>query len=83
MKHKRMSKKLTFKKETISNLELNQVLGGVDNLVAAVRPTMDYSECGTGPATIVPCMCPPTYFYSDCGTGPATIVPCMCIKVES
>lgn len=82
MKHKKMSKKLTFKKETISNLELNRVLGGVND-VDTVRPTMDYSECGTGPATIIPCMCPYTYFYSDCGTGPATIVPCMCPKVES
>jgi hypothetical protein len=58
MKHKRMSKKLTFKKETISNLELNQALGGIQDLIALERPTLDYSECGTGPATIVPCMCP-------------------------
>jgi hypothetical protein len=83
MKHKRMSKKLTFKKETISNLELDRVLGGVDNIAVADKLTDYYSDCGTGPATIHPCMCPPTYFYSDCGTGPATIVPCMCIKLES
>ncbi|MCP5102820.1 MAG: hypothetical protein GY950_05560 [bacterium] len=53
MKQKRM--KLTFKKETISNLELEKTTGGV-------YYTYDYSQCGTGPATIVPCMCPNTYY---------------------
>ena len=83
MKDKRMRKKLTFKKETISNLELNQVLGGAEDAAVAVKLTDYYSDCGTGPATIHPCMCPPTYFYSDCGTGPITIHPCMCLKVAS
>jgi hypothetical protein len=49
MKQKQMTKKLTFNKETISNLELEKAIGG--------KLTMDYSQCGTGPATIVPCMC--------------------------
>ena len=49
MKQKPMNKKLTFNKETISNLELEKAIGG--------KLTMDYSQCGTGPATIVPCMC--------------------------
>ena len=49
MKQKPMTKKLAFNKETISNLELEKTLGGL--------LTKNYSECGTGPATIVPCMC--------------------------
>ena len=52
------------------------------DLAAAEKPTQNYSECGTGPATIAPCMCP-TYYYSDCGTGAAAIVPCMCLTVEN
>jgi hypothetical protein len=74
MKHKKMTKKLVFKKETISDLALKEVRGGI----ALERPTLNYSECGTGPATIAPCMCPETYFYSQCGTAPATAVPCLC-----
>jgi hypothetical protein len=49
MKQKQLTRKLTFNKETVSNLELDKALGG--------KITMDYSECGTGPATIMPCMC--------------------------
>lgn len=49
MKQKQMIKKLTFNKETVSNLELDKALGG--------KAFTDYSECGTGPATIMPCMC--------------------------
>lgn len=45
-----MRKKLTLKKETISNLELKKTSAGI-------AFTKDYSQCGTGPATIVPCMC--------------------------
>ena len=54
MKQKQINKKLTFNKETISNLELEKTLGG------AITTTefTDYSQCGTGAATIVPCMCP-------------------------
>lgn len=81
MKTQKTIKKLSFKKVTISNLELGQVTGGAIQIAADVK-TQDYSECGTGPATIVPCMCPPTYFYSDCGTAPATAVPCLCIKED-
>ncbi len=55
MKHKPMTKKLALKKETVSNLELDKVLSGV-----ALRT--DYSQCGTGPATIHPCMCGETFF---------------------
>jgi hypothetical protein len=55
MKQKKMNKKLTFNKETISNLELGKALGG--------KAFTDYSQCGTGPATIMPCMCGgETYF---------------------
>lgn len=50
MKQKTMNKKLTLKKETVSNLELKKASAGI-------ALTMDYSQCGTGPATIVPCMC--------------------------
>ena len=50
MKHKPMIKKLTLKKETVSNLELDKVSGGLALLT-------NYSQCGTGPATIHPCMC--------------------------
>ncbi|UCH98546.1 MAG: class I lanthipeptide [Candidatus Aminicenantes bacterium] len=49
MKQKQMTKKLTFNKETVSNLELDKALGG--------KFTMDYSQCGTGYATLVPCLC--------------------------
>jgi len=61
MKQKPVNKKLTFNKETVSNLELKKAsAGGI-----AVALTMDYSQCGTGPATIMPCMCGggETYFY--------------------
>ncbi len=53
MKTKKLNKKLTIKKETISNLdkaELDRVKGG-----AGV--TFEYSECGTGHATLNPCLC--------------------------
>jgi len=50
MKQKSMTKKLTLKKETISNFELK-------NTSAGIALTQDYSQCGTGPATIMPCMC--------------------------
>ena len=53
MKQKPMNKKLTFNKETISNLELEKALGGV----ITMADFTNYSQCGTGPATIVPCMC--------------------------
>jgi len=49
MKQKQMNKKLTFNKETVSNLELEKAVGGM--------VTMDYSQCGTGYATLVPCLC--------------------------
>jgi hypothetical protein len=55
MKQKPMTKKLAFNKETVSNLELEKALGG--------KLTMDYSQCGTGPATIVPCMCGDTQTF--------------------
>ena len=77
MKTRKEIKKLALKKVTISSLEQGKVLAGAAAIIAE-RPTMDYSECGTGPATIVPCMCPPTYDYSQCGTAPATVVPCLC-----
>lgn len=76
MKKKLNTKKLVFKKVTITNLEMNHVLGGLA-AINTVAQTEDYSECGTGPATIMPCMCP-TFEYSDCGTAPATMVPCLC-----
>ena len=57
-----MNKKLTFNKETISNLELKKALGGAVDLGGGFT---NYSECGTGPATIMPCMCGggETYFF--------------------
>lgn len=55
MKQKPVNKKLTFNKETVSNLELDKTLGG--------KLFTDYSQCGTGPATIVPCMCGDETFF--------------------
>lgn len=55
MKQKPMNKKLTFNKETVSNLELEKAVGG--------KPFTDYSQCGTGPATIMPCMCGDTITF--------------------
>ncbi len=52
MKTKKMNKKLSIKKETISNLgksELDMAKGG--------WYTQNYSECGDGYATLVPCLC--------------------------
>ena len=49
MKQKQINKKLTFNKETVSNLELEKAVGGMF--------TTDYSQCGTGYATLVPCLC--------------------------
>ena len=52
MKTKKISKKLSIKKETVSNLEnsvLEMVKGGLE--------TRNYSECGDGPATVIPCLC--------------------------
>lgn len=54
MKLKKMNKKLSFKKETISNLELDETFAG----------GTDYSQCGTGQATIAPCMCPTEECYT-------------------
>ena len=54
MKRKPMIKKLILKKETVTNLELDKVSGGI-------ALGTDYSQCGTGPATIRPCMCGETY----------------------
>jgi hypothetical protein len=73
MKTKKISKKLSFKKETITNLET--VVAGA---FASLANTKDYSQCGTGAATLVPCLCPDTKDYSQCGTGAVTLVPCMC-----
>ncbi len=78
MKSRKMNKKLSLNKETITNLELGNVNGGAADVQIGIAKTRDYSECGTGHYTLVPCLCPPTYDYSQCGTGPATIVPCMC-----
>ncbi len=51
---KQFTKKLTLKKETITNME--NILGG-----ASEKPitywTCNYSQCGTGKWTLVPCLC--------------------------
>jgi hypothetical protein len=84
MKSKKMSSKLNFRKVTVSNLEQETILGGAEaNDLVAARLTENYSDCGTGPATIVPCMCPYTYDYSECGTAPATAVPCLCVNIKT
>lgn len=50
---KQITKKLTLKKSTVSNLEMGKITGGkhTDEL------TCDYSQCGTGVYTLVPCLC--------------------------
>lgn len=52
MKTKKLSKKLTVKKETISNLGISELEDAKGGLV-----TRNYSECGDGYATLVPCLC--------------------------
>lgn len=52
MKTKKISKKLSIKKETVSNLE-NAVL----EMVKGGLVTFNYSQCGDGPATVIPCLC--------------------------
>jgi len=52
MKTKKVSKKLSVKKATVSNLDnavLEMVKGGIE--------TRNYSQCGDGPATVIPCLC--------------------------
>ena len=52
MKIKKISKKLSIKRETVSNLDnavLEMVKGGLVSL--------NYSQCGTGHATLVRCLC--------------------------
>lgn len=52
MKTKKISKKLRIKKETVSNLD-NSVL----EMVKGGLVTFNYSQCGDGYATLVPCLC--------------------------
>jgi hypothetical protein len=52
MKTKKISKKLIIKRETVSNLD-NSVL----EMVKGGLATFNYSQCGDGFATLVPCLC--------------------------
>ncbi len=69
MKKVNLNGKLELKKEAISNLHMNEINGG--------GKTLNYSECGTGPATIICCatvvktQC--NTVYAICGTGPQTL----------
>jgi len=52
MKTKKIGKKLSVNRTTVSNLEeavLEMAKGG--------RVTFNYSQCGDGYATLVPCLC--------------------------
>jgi hypothetical protein len=60
---------LSLGKETMSKFEMESISGG--------KATLNYSQCGTGVATIICCAtikknC--TTEYAVCGTGPATMV---------
>lgn len=72
MKTKKLNKKLSLKKITISNVgqldenELNELNAGL-NAEQFIRMT-NYSQCGTGPATIVPCMCQALSYFRICIT---------------
>jgi hypothetical protein len=68
MKKVNLKGKLILNKSAISKFEMNNINGG--------GFTKDYSECGTGPATIICCAtvnktCGTA--YAVCGTGPQTI----------
>jgi hypothetical protein len=78
---KKTSRALSLNKRTITNLPgTERVVGGA---VFKTLNTCDYSQCGTGPATLCQCTldCPsvndPTC-YSVCGTGMATLGPNSC-----
>jgi hypothetical protein len=50
--NQKISKKLSIKRETVSNLD-NAVL----EMVKGGLVTRNYSQCGEGYATLVPCLC--------------------------
>jgi hypothetical protein len=71
MKKVNLKGKLSLSKETISKFEMENVIGG--------GKTLNYSECGTGVATIICCAtvnktCGTD--YAVCGTGPLTVQGC-------
>jgi hypothetical protein len=67
--------RLTLKKTTVQNLTLQHMgrIQGGGTLKLCTADTCNYSECGTGPATIGGPACCPDTNYSQCGTGPASI----------
>ncbi len=74
MKKVNLKGKLGLKKEIISKFDMNDIIGGAK--------TQNYSECGTGMATIICCatavktQC--NTVYAICGTGPQTAVKVNC-----